>query len=297
MTERIRLSYEGMTAEIQREGAQIASFRLADGVERIWQADPQVWAEHAPVLFPVCGAPLNGQVEIDGVSYPMPKHGITRHNPLFSVARQGKDFVDLVLEDSEATRASYPFAFALHVIYTLYPNGYRTTFLVENRDQKVMPFCIGGHPAFNCPMEDGAAFVDYDVLFEKEETGCIACFPDNGPMDGEEKLPFMTDGRVLPLRHEEIDPRDSWLFTAPRSRSIRLVNRNTGKGLEMHFPKIEALAIWSAVGKYADYICLEPWHGIPAAKNESGILAEKPYATSLQPGESYVTWFDVTWCL
>ncbi len=294
MQKRIRLEYNGQIAEIQQEGAQIASFVTPKGFELIWQADATVWPEHAPVLFPVCGAPKDGQVIIDGQVYPMSKHGFTRRNPVFSIARRGQDFVDLVLSENEDTMKCYPFHFELHVIYTMLQHGYRTTFVVENKDKKPMPFCIGGHPAFNCPMEDNAAFEDYDVIFDQDEDGAVAAFPDGEVLNGSEMLPFFKDHRILPLSHQEIDQRDSLLFTPVNSRSVRLVNRNTGKGMTMEFPKMESLAIWSMNGKFADYICLEPWHGIPGTASESGAFSDKPYVTVLEPGESYVTWFDVT---
>jgi len=85
----INLQYGKTKAVIQTQGAQIASFRGADGQERIWQADPAVWAQHAPVLFPVCGSVRDGRILIDGEAYPMTKHGFTREPDLKS-SRQGR---------------------------------------------------------------------------------------------------------------------------------------------------------------------------------------------------------------
>ena len=294
MSDFVQLSFQGAKACVQLAGAQMASYKTPQGWELMWQADPAVWPEHAPILFPICGAAKGGEVIIDGKSYPMNKHGFTRLNPVFEIDQKGEDFVDLILKPNDLTRSSYPFEFEFHVRYSLYPNGFRTEFQVINRDEKNMPFCVGGHPAFNCPMEDGAVFEDYDVIFEKDEDGKIARVPGGGLIDGMEDLPIMMDHRIVPLNHDEIDSRDSWLFSKIHSRSVRLVNRNTGKGLKMDFPKMEALAIWSMGKKKADYICLEPWHGIPATVQESGKMEDKAYATILSPGESYVTWYDVT---
>ena len=295
MAELIHLSYGETKAVITTEGAQLVSFMNGDGREKIWQADPAVWNQHAPVLFPVCGAPKDGKVIIDGVAYAMPKHGFTRVNPVFERSAYGPDFVELLLRDNEETHACYPFCFDFLVSYELFDHGIRTSFRVKNRDQKTMPFCVGGHPAFICPMEENAVFDDYDVIFSEQEDGVIAATPGGGAIDGEEILPFFHDGHVLPLNHHEIDIRDSWLFSGLNSRSVRLENRKTGHGLTMHFPKMEALAIWSAGGKNADYVCLEPWHGIPATRAESGRFEDKPFVTLLSPGETYVTWFDVIW--
>ena len=146
------------------------SFKAADGREVIWQADPAIWAQHAPVLFPVCCGVRNDHIRIAGQEYPMTKHGFAQEAE-FQVAHVGDDFVDLVLTPTAESRAMYPFNFAFHVTYRLFEGGYTTTFLVENRSDRVMPLCVGGHPAFTCPMEEGAAFEDYQLVFPELEEG------------------------------------------------------------------------------------------------------------------------------
>ena len=290
---KVSLHYGNTQAVIDLQGGQICSFKGLNGREVIWQADPAAWDQHAPLLFPVCGACKDGKVMINGESYDMPKHGFTRANPLMKVAAKGEDYIDLVLEDSEETRKVYPFHFAFHVRYSLYENGFRTEFVVENKDEKTMPMCVGGHPAFNCPMEEDAKFEDYDLVFPEKEEGRVCVVSQNDSLDGTEILPFFR-GNVMPLSHAEIDKRDSLLFTTLRSRSVYLVNRHTGRGLTVEFPKMEALAVWSPAGKNADFICLEPWHGTPAQADESGCFEDKAFVTLLASGETYVTWFDVT---
>ena len=293
----IELAYQNTTATVSTSGGQIVSFHPGTGVaagrEIIWQADPQVWDQHAPLLFPICGSAKHGMIEVNGRTYTIPKHGITRANPPMQIAAQGKDYVDLELSDNEETRKVYPFSFSFHVVYALYANGFRTQFVIKNTGEEPMPFCVGGHPAFNCPLEDGAQFSDYDLIFPQTEDGRVEQVTKDGMLDGSEILPFF-QGNRMPLNHEEIDCRDSLLFTTLSSRSVRLENRNTGKGLCVSFPKMEALAVWSPTGRNADFICLEPWHGTPAYATESGKLEDKAFVTVLSAGETYSTWFDVT---
>lgn len=291
--ERVSLRYGGCRAEVLLRGGQICSFCGADGREVIWQADPAVWAQHAPLLFPVCGSVKNDQVRIAGQTYPMKKHGFTRNAP-FQIAKQGDDFVELVLGPTEESRAMYPFDFLFHVTYSLFDNGFTTTFLVENRSERVMPFCVGGHPAFICPMEDNAAFEDYQLVFPEEEDGKIALAPGGGLIDGYEYLSDLQQGHTLPLRYELFDQRDALLFTSIRSRSVLLQHQRTGKGLRFAFPKMEVLAVWTKPMMHANYFCLEPWHGMPAQAAESGDMETKPFVTLLAPGRCYKTWFTTT---
>lgn len=288
----IKLTCGGATAEIQPRGAQIASFKTASGREVIWQADPNVWAQHAPVLFPVCGSVKDNQISIDGQMYPMTKHGFTR-NPEFQVAKQGDDFVELILTPTEESKPMYPFEFVLHVTYTLQENGFTTTFLVENRSDKVMPFCVGGHPGFVCPMENGAEFSDYRLVFPQVENGVNSLAPGGYLIDGFEQLPLQ-DGTTLPLNYELFDQRDALIFTQLKSRSVDLLHKDSGKGIHFTFPKMEVLAVWTKPGAHAPYLCLEPWHGMPGQVTESGRFEDKPFATHLQPGRCYKTWFTAT---
>ena len=105
------------TARVRQKGAQMTSFKGNDNREVIWQADPAVWGNHAPVLFPICGTAKDNHVIIDGVSYPIAKHGFSR-NPEFTVEKIGDDFIELVLTPTEESKPSYPFEFAFHVVYT-----------------------------------------------------------------------------------------------------------------------------------------------------------------------------------
>ncbi|MGN1369876.1 MAG: aldose 1-epimerase family protein [Aristaeellaceae bacterium] len=287
----IKLKYGATTAEIQRKGAQMVSFKGADGREVMWQADPEIWGNSAPVLFPVCGMPKDEKVIIDGVTYPMAKHGFTR-NPEFEVVRVGDDFVDLVLTPTEESRPQYPFEFAFHVVYTLRENGFRTDFIVENKSDKVMPFCVGGHPGFIVPMAENAAYTDYQLVFPEKEAGRNLLVPGGQLVNGEEIIPFV-DGTTLPLSHELFDDRDALVLPDLNSRSVDLVHKETGKGIRFRFPKMEVLAVWSMPKKNGDYVCLEPWHGMPGQVTESGRFEDKPYVTLLQPGRSHQCGYDV----
>lgn len=47
---------EKFSVSIDRQGRELCSMRSKKtGIEYVWQADPHVWARHAPVLFPIVG--------------------------------------------------------------------------------------------------------------------------------------------------------------------------------------------------------------------------------------------------
>lgn len=286
----IELKYGKTNALIATKGAQMISFNGNNGREVIWQADPKVWASHAPVLFPVLGMVKEGKVVIDNVAYPMTKHGFCR-DAEFEIAKRGEGFVDLVLRANDSTRVMYPFDFEFHVIYTLFDNGFRTDFVTENKSDKSMPFNVGGHPAFIVPMEDGAAYTDYQLVFPCKEEG-RSLLVGTGYVDGAEIIP-LDGGTTLPLKHDWFDEKDTLVFADMNSRSVDLVHKVSGKGLRISYPKMEVLAVWSKPVTHGDYVCLEPWHGLPSLANESGKFEEKPYVTLLAPGMSHLCGYTV----
>ena len=62
----------------------------------------------------------------------------------------------------------------------------------------------------------------------------------------------------------------------------------------MDFPKMEVLAVWTKHGQHADYLCLEPWHGMPARSEDIGPFEDKLFVTLLQPGHCYKAWFTMS---
>ena len=85
------------------------------------------------------------------------------------------------LKADDSTKEQYPYDFELQMIYELTDHGVKVSHKVINHGDIVMPYCIGGHPAFNCPVYEGENFEDYikeryliseqllDVLAQKVE--------------------------------------------------------------------------------------------------------------------------------
>ncbi len=288
----IRLEKNGAVADIALLGAEMRRYATSQGKERLWSGDEAVWKSVAPVLFPTIGAVKDGRVRIAGQEYETPRHGFARQME-FEVAAQGDDFCCLEIRETPETLAVYPFPFSLAVTHRLVSGGFVTEYAVENHGDQTMPFTIGGHPGFACPMNDGEAFSDYVVRFEKPETGkALVCMPD-GLMREEETIPLGADRRTLALDYQDFDRRDTFIFPGVESRSVELVHRATGKGLRFSFPQSTTLAVWTKPDAHAPYVCLEPWIGLPAFEGETGNFEDKPYHLDLLPGQRFRTWYQV----
>lgn len=282
----ICLQYHGAKMEISMQGAEMRGFTTADGRDWLWRGSADSWKSSAPVLFPAIGALKNGGATIADQFYAVPRHGFAKFQT-FRVLEQGEDWITFLLEQNEETKKVYPFDFALQVTHRFLDNGFETRYTVENHSDREMPFLIGGHPGFNCPMKDGEAFEDYILRFEKEET--VETTLSNNPthtLEGTEPIPFEADRCTLPMKHADYDRLDTYILCGLNSRSVELIHRQTRKGIRFSFD-MPVLAVWTMPEKNAPYVCLEPWHGCPAYSNETGRFEDKPYHVTLGAGESY----------
>lgn len=276
------ISNDRFTAQVDSLGAQLISLKGSGGQEYLWVGDPEYWREHAPVLFPIVGALRDNRTRIGGQWYEMTRHGFAKRME-FAIKEQGEDFLALCLESNEETRAVYPFDFTFTVTYTLTGDGITTGFTVENTGSRPLPYSVGGHPGFNLPVDEEAKFEDYTIQFQRSETqACPVIDLKTGLIDGEKKG-FRLDGKEIPLQHS-LFYGDALVFEDLNSQVVRIVNKSSGRGVEMDFSGFPMLGVWSAVND-GPYVCLEPWTGCATITTEGDEFAEKKGMAQLAPGK------------
>lgn len=187
----------------------------------------------------------------------------------------------------------YPYHFRLGIRYTLTGNTIETGYLVENlecmesmeeknvndakgsKDVKKeladMPFLIGGHPGFNCPMFPGENYSDYFLEFEQEET-CTVPTPitETGLIDAGHRTAFLKAQKKLPLDHD-LFAADAVILDEIQSRTVSLKSWNHHRSVTLDFPY---LILWSTANK-GSFIALEPWMGLSTCSDESDVFEEK----------------------
>jgi galactose mutarotase-like enzyme len=289
----LQLKNGAMRATVTDAGAELISLTDGHGMEYIWNGDAAYWAGRNPVLFPIVGNLAEGKVNIKGETYHMGRHGFARNN-VFAVAAQGENFVEYQLVSSEATKEKYPYDFDFRVKHTLHENGFTTAFTVINIGEEVLPYCVGAHTAFRCPMKDGEQFSDYEIYFPEEENCPTRLLNANGNIRGEETLPMLESTCVLPLDYAPFAQLDTLIFDSLKSKSVTLRHKTEGHGVTMEFADFPLMAFWTNGGKQAPYICIEPWMGHAAVVGESGNMEDKPYVMKLQPGESKTLAYTVS---
>lgn len=275
----VRLAGGGLCLAVDPCGAQMRSFRAADGPELLWQGDPRYWTGHAPLLFPLISQLPTGSLRHGGRAYPMPPHGFAQHKDFALLERTGSACV-LELRDDAETRTHYPFAFVLRAGFGLAGGGLCVTVSVENPNDEPLPADVGFHPGFNWPLEPGRAREEYAVVFEAEEPRPVRTVTGDPAMLLPGTRPTPVEGNVLRPR-DAVFEEGPVVFEQPNSRSV-VFGTPGGPGLRVDFPDSPNLAVWTKPG--APFLCIEPWQGLPAEVDFDGPFVEKPGVALVPPG-------------
>lgn len=287
--EQIYLSNSSIKASFKLKGAELSSLLLNDK-EYIWQADPSIWNRHAPVLFPIVGKLVDDTYYVEGKPYHLPQHGFARDST-FTLVENKDNTVKFLLGSDEQTLKIYPFSFNLYISYTLLEQSLYVKFEVENPSKETILFSIGGHPAFNCPLEPNSeAFDDYVIDFHdgsKEKQ----TYPLNGPYlaKGRHTLP-LDDGK-LPL-HYALFKNDAVIIDSEIPAKVSVRSKKTGAGFFMEYGEFRWLGIWTKT-EGAGFLCLEPWNGIADADDYDQDFNKKPGINHLAAGETYTASYEM----
>lgn len=277
----VTIQNESYTATISSLGAELQSFRENSGLEYIWDGKEEFWSGRSPVLFPIIGNLRNDEIQINGKSYLIPKHGFSRRME-FSVLEQAADRVTFELKAGEQTLAQYPFLFSLQLTYRFTQDGLRIDYRIINQGEEKMIYCFGTHPAFRCPLYEGESFDDYRVSFNKTETGQSLVYENKiHEVDLDQRVDVLKNSG-FDLNHK-LFANDALIFESITSDAVRLLHREKGHGVELRFGKFSAIGIWTPAHAPAPFVCLEPWNGMAVRTDEGDDFASKRFAKELMP--------------
>lgn len=293
----IELKSDQLYVQFQTLGGALSSIKDKEGVEYLWQGDPTYWSGQAPVLFPICGSVRNDTVLYDNEDGSqkegkIPRHGLVRKKE-FTLEEQTDNSVTFAIEDDEEMYANYPYHFRLEITYTVTGKTIRTQYKIYNKEaEKSMPYFIGGHPGFNCPLLDGEVYEDYYLEFEKPETCTVSKpFPETGMLDHKDRSSWLNNQKEIDLNYDFFS-YDAVTLDELESRTVALRSRKHDKGLKLHFKEFPNLIVWSTLNK-GPFIALEPWSGLSTSIEEGDRLEDKKDVRILKPGRFEQLGFDI----
>lgn len=273
-------------------GAELTSiFNKDSGVEYLWQGDEAYWSGQAPIMFPICGRLFEGKYTYLGKEYTMPNHGIARSSE-FSLLKQKDNEITLSLSADDNTKENYPFNFTFNVTYKIVNKTLTVTYTVINKDTRELIFAVGGHPAFNVPLNEEGSFEDYYVEFGSECSPLRVDFSPTCFCTKDDKL--FTQGTIkrIDLKHELFDNDAIFLYNV--DKTITLKSDSHKYSVTMKYDRMKYLGLWHMPKTDAPYVCIEPWTSIPANDGVIDNLLTKEEMIHLPVGYTYNNSYSIT---
>ena len=301
------LENEKLRVEIDSFGAEIKSvISKADRREYMWCGDKKYWARTSPVLFPFVGSLKNKEYVAKGKTYPMGQHGFARDME-HELLRQSDDTIWFSLKSNEETLAKYPYAFQLRIGYQLTEQCVKVLWKVENTGNEILPFSIGAHPAFNCPMGEQESKAGYRISFgrfaeQPKNTACNTIIDSNAtllPVDvihhhgnTRDTGLAVTEDLELTLQDGMCDitegffDRCTYMIEGNQANCVGLIDPEGNEYVKVLFDT-PLFAIWSPEEKNAPFVCIEPWYGRCDHVDFRGEISDREFTNFLEAGRTF----------
>jgi galactose mutarotase-like enzyme len=284
----IKISSEGLSAEIDPHGAQLS--RLCDRESRdlLWDGNPAVWAGRAPLLFPIVGVLAGGKYRLGQNSYALSRHGFARGMD-FVLASAKTDSATFKLGTDASTLEVYPFQFELEVSFLVVRSTLTVTATIRNLGKQDMPASFGYHPAFRWPLPFGGDRSSHTIEFDTDEPDPVRRIDSAGLLTPTQH-PTPVDRRRLSL-NDSLFQDDVLILERARSRAVSYGGEK-GPRLRIGLERAPYLGLWTKPG--AQFICIEPWHGITDPVGFAGDFRDKPGVFIVGPGRDFAVPMTIT---
>jgi galactose mutarotase-like enzyme len=259
-----------LAAEVDPLGAQLSTLKDPAGRDLLWSGDPSIWAGRAPILFPIVGALAGGIYRLGSKQYHLPRHGFARTS-VFEVTHASATSAAFMLRASDATVSVYPCRFELQILFAVDGPSLSITTTVRNLGDTGMPASIGYHPAFCWPLPYGQPRSSHFIEFEREEPSPVRRLDANGLLTPERHITPIVQRRLMLT--DALFQDDATLLDDLRSRVVTF-GANVGPRIRLSFPDTPYLGIWTK--PQANFICIEPWHGIADPQGYCADFSVKP---------------------
>ena len=93
---------------------------------------------------------------------------------------------------------------------------------------------------------------------------------------------------------DDLFANDSFCMAGLRTKTIGIYEKGTGRKITCNVEGYPYALIWSAPAKPVRFVCIEPWHSLPAAETDPQQWSQRAAAACLAPGESWETTLSTT---
>lgn len=278
----IKIQNNHFKLEISTLGAEMKALYIND-INILWKAN-ELWNSQSPVLFPIIGSLKDGYYIYNEKKYEMPVHGFAKSED-FKIEYFSDSSVKLVSTYSDNTLKMYPFKYELGISYTLLENVISVKFEVKNIDDKAMYFAIGLHPGFS-----------YNGLMEYFNEKYSLEFIGNDISSINFSPTFVTGCKNCRIKEKELSELSNELvnkrtlcFSGVKTLKLKTKNK------EIRFENsMSHLAFWQKNPENPEFICIEPWNGLPDYDDTNHKIEDKRNIIKLEPNQEFSTEFQIS---
>ncbi|MGA2709246.1 MAG: aldose 1-epimerase family protein [Steroidobacteraceae bacterium] len=270
-----------LSAEVDPLGAQLSTLRDQSGRDLLWTGDASVWAGRAPLLFPIVGALAGGTYRLGSKIYHLSRHGFARGSR-FEIVDSGAASAVFRLKADAASLQRYPFNFELDVRFALDGATLSITTAVRNHGEESMPASFGYHPGFQWPLPFGQARSSHFIEFAADEPSPARRLDAAGLLTPERHVTPIIQRRLALT--DSLFEDDVIIFDDVQSRFV-IYGANDGPRIRVGFPDAPFLGVWTK--PRANFVCIEPWHGVADPQGYSGDFREKPGVFMVPAGAGF----------
>ena len=276
------ISNSNLTAQIKHLGAELFSLKSNQNKEYIWEGNPTFWGKHSPILFPIVGSLKNNAYQYDEKEYHLSRHGFARETK-FELIEKTVESATFSLVSTIETKKVYPFDFELQICYTLEENKLNINYKVINKNDFVMPFAIGAHPAFAL----NGSFEEYSLEFLQQENLNYYLLEENLISNSSNEI--LLKNRQLALNYQLFE-NDALVFKTLQSKAITIL-KNANPLLKVNFSDFPNLGIWTV--QNAPFLCIEPWFGYSDTLEKYDDFSKKEGIQLLEKNEVFNSNFNI----
>jgi galactose mutarotase-like enzyme len=287
----MKIENEYLKVEVTLNGGSLTSiFNKKTNREMLYQKDERSWMGQDVVIFPIIARLKDQECIIDNNVYKMKTHGLIRYAVLDIIDHKDNE-ITLGYKYNEETLKQYPFKFNFEVRYVLNDNSLIIEYRVYNLDDKDMYFNVGGHPALivdGYETETKFVYDDVKLLFNEEYEVDQFFLDETGSLISHNDLVLLP--KEFEMTKDIIEEAKTLIYDVTDINDVTLVSKD--KKIVFDISKCNVLAIWTNPG-FGNYICIEPWWGMPDFIDTNKVLSDKQLIQFLKPNDKYITDYKI----
>ena len=276
---------ENIKLKVDSCGAEMKSLvKKETDPEYLWNGDPDYWQRTSPVLFPLVGRLFHNIYRAKGNTYTMPQHGFARDME-FTLLEKKDHEIWFSLKDTEETRKNYPYTFELQIGYLLQGANIKVMWKVRNEQEEILPFAIGGHPAFLCPALRPDCKEAYYLKFDCDKLRATKLQGPYVLRETYEEVPL--DHGMLLIDDKAIFANDTLMVEHDQAHEISICDAQKKEIVTLR-TQAPLFAVWSPEGKRAPFICIEPWYGRCDSLDYAGDITQREWEIFLKKDRNFM---------